>query len=486
MKRYALLFFVAIAWGGSAACAAEEFVRRLSLSDITQRALEQNFDIQAYKYDAYIRRTDAGSAESIFDTFLSARLGYVSDEKEKLSAIAGTSAMQRQLSGGLEKLLPSGTAVAVDFADIRTTSNSAFSAFSPSYEGSLKLSVRQALGDNFFGRLDRGKIKITRLQIEQSDLSLLARVENALAQTQLTYWKVSLAFRQWEVEKDLFAKAQELLRAFEEKLRLGLVEAAEVDAVAANTARRQAEVIAAYQRLLEITNELLFALQDESADPRVIPDELPLPPERDPVFVDSLRRAQECRRDYLSAMRAVEEKKLNLAMRSREGWPRIDVEASFLRNGLDRQSSEAWQAVRKEDNTELFAGVSVRIPWENSAAESGSERAKQEKAKALLNVKRAEFRIYRDVHSAVHAVSSSRKIAALRKQAWELETQKLAFEEQRFASGRSNSDVLIRYQQDVAQARLSYAAALFEYQQNVIGLKLAEQSLLAEYWQGPL
>ncbi len=68
----------------------------------------------------------------------------------------------------------------------------------------------------------------------------------------------------------------------------------------------------------------------------------------------------------------------------------------------------------------------------------------------------------------------------------QLQQKKLDAEIQRFKYGRSNSDYLIRYQEDLLDARLNLARALYLYQATLIDLKVAQQILLDEYWRGAL
>ena len=58
--------------------------------------------------------------------------------------------------------------------------------------------------------------------------------------------------------------------------------------------------------------------------------------------------------------------------------------------------------------------------------------------------------------------------------------EKLAEEEKRFKLGRSNSDTLIRYHDDLLIAKISLADSLYQYNSDFIDLRLKENSLLDE------
>ncbi|MFT7538970.1 MAG: outer membrane protein TolC, partial [Lysobacterales bacterium] len=64
----------------------------------------------------------------------------------------------------------------------------------------------------------------------------------------------------------------------------------------------------------------------------------------------------------------------------------------------------------------------------------------------------------------------------------DLQEKKVREEEKRFSKGRSNTDTLIRFQEDMIQARLSKAQADYAYHVALVNLNKEEGSLLKEYW----
>ena len=78
-KQNSILIFLAcmFCWqitGRVCADQPEKKTYKLSLEDVTRLALENNFEIQLAKYDAWIARTDEGVAESIYDTIFDAEI----------------------------------------------------------------------------------------------------------------------------------------------------------------------------------------------------------------------------------------------------------------------------------------------------------------------------------------------------------------------------------------------------------------------------
>ncbi|MFH2137713.1 MAG: TolC family protein [Candidatus Omnitrophota bacterium] len=458
----------------------------LSIAQVSKLALENNIDIQIAKYDAYINRTAVSEVNSIFDTVLKASAVHSDDQRKSGSTFSGTKNTANDYSLGIEKKIISGTTLGVDFEDSRSWTNSAFTSVNPAHDASVRFSISQPLGRNFLGLVDRGNVKVTKLEVANSDSYALDRIEQSLASVQSAYWQLMLKYAELEIEKDMLKKAQELYAIFKEQSKLGLVEDAELFASGANVEERRASVTAAQNNVLLANNALLLLLQEEDSEIVILPEEVfSVPPE--PLALDqSLRIAIAQRRDYQQANNDIEVKKINLDMKKNNLWPQIDLEASFLHNGLEVSQEDAWGNTTEEDNPQLYAGITVRVPLENSSARGAQKKAQIEKAKALLQLKKVEHKIVIEVNDATNTLNNAAEQIGFKERIVVLQSKKLVFEEKRFSSGRSNSDTLIRYQEDLLRAKIGLAGARCAYKLALIDLKLAQNSLLDEYWQGKL
>jgi outer membrane protein TolC len=455
----------------------------LSIEEVTHLALENNFDIQIAKFDSYVKRNDLLEALSIFDTLLSAGASYESNQFERSTTILGTKTQTNEYSIGLSKLLPTGTSLSLDLSDRRSFTNSAFAALNTSHEGVIQLSISQALGKNFFGLIDRNKIKITKKDIEDSDWSSLERIENSLADTQKAYWRVVLLTEELDIIRKMYKKAQALYGIYRNKLRFGLVEDPDLLAAQANMIQRQNDVLAAIDELNAAKNRLLLLLNADSRGIRIKPlDKLRLyGPKAN--FYESLKMAIENRKDYKRAKNEIEKRRLSLVINKNSLWPEIDLKASFARNGLSHRYQDAVQEVFEEDNPELFVGVTIKLPLENTQARGQYNKAKLQRARAIVELKKTERLILTEINDLVTKVNIQTGRVLTRKRVLKLQERKLAAEDKRFKFGRSSSDIMIRYQEDLLSAKLAYARALFEYSSILIDLRLAQNTLLSDSWE---
>jgi len=492
MRRYALIiigiFMLLSSYQGMAGESeeSEERVVSLSLNEVSVLALKNNFDIQLARYDAYVKRNDLFESESIFDTIISGKITHTNDQKKTASTISGTKSLVNKYEINVEKKLPTGTTIETALEGERSWSDSVYSTTNPAHEAVAKIGITQEIGRNFFGLKDRGDIAITKLDIENSDYTSLEKIEKYLGEVQLAYWRIALKKEELAVKKALLRRAQHLYAIHKDKKELGLVESPELLASEANVKERERDILVAESELKNAQDELEFMLnlnpgvEVESSD-KLSVDEVEMP-----LYVRSLNRAIDHRRDYIRAKNEVESSKIKIEVQKNNLWPQIDLELTFARNGLDTTFSKALQNIGKEDNPEYYFGINFSLSLENRDAKAKLSKAELEKMQRVLKLKSIERKIALDIDTGIRQLQIAISRYNLHKEIVQLQEDKLKEEERRFATGRSNTDMLIRYQDDLLTAQLLLAQYAFAVKEAEIQLALAEHTLLDKYWEGEL
>ncbi|MFH1363587.1 MAG: TolC family protein [Candidatus Omnitrophota bacterium] len=461
-------------------------VLELSLEKVTELALNNSLDIQIAKFNAYISRTGYKKVESLFDTFLNAQVSYEKDKLESASPLAASRTEEYIISAGLEKKLPSGTTVALDLSDTRTDAEGSLSTLNPYYESSIGLSLTQELGRNFFGLADRSQIALTKLDIENSDFTSLDDIETAIYNVQETYWNLVLKDERLAIAEEMLKEAGKLYQIYQNKYPLGLVEESELLAVEALVYTRKSEVEIAKLERLTAKNDLFFLINRPDFMQEVSLSESLFFPDGQASLCEALRRAIESRRDYKRIKNDLEKNDIDIIVKKNALWPQIDLEASLVRNNIDAHRARAWGNLGQDANDELFLKLTFKLPLENRQARSEQERVRLETERYLLKIKQVECRILREINNLISRINILENQAKLLGETVNIHRKKLDFQIKRLAYGRSNSDTLINYEEDLLRARLSLADNLFNYRVSLIKLDLAENSLLDKYWQEPL
>jgi len=460
----------------------------LSLIKVSELALENNLDIQLTKFDAYIKRNDLYDAISVFDTILSASIAYEDDQRQTASTLAGTKSKTTDYAFDLEKKLPTGTTLGLGFDHTRNWSNSAYVSTNPYHDSQATLSITQNIGKNFFGLIDRTDIKITKLDIENSDYSSIDKIEEYLADVQKAYWKVISNREKVKIREEMLDRAESLYKIYQQKTKIGLAENPDLYAAEANMNIRKNQLLGSQNDLRMAENDLLLKLnmKDREKVEMVIGEELGVEGIQEEDFVESLKMAIENRRDYQSAFNEVESKRLNVVRKKNSTWPEIDLEASIARNGVAKYYKDAMDDIVGENNPKYYYGIKFKYPLENSSAKGKYQSAKLEQAKSLILLKKQEREIVVEINDSVGTVNTTLEKVRNNYTVVSLQQRKLEEEEKRFKLGRSNSDTLIRYHDDLLTAKISLIDSLHQFNSDFIDLRLDENSLLDEYWKDTL
>lgn len=453
----------------------------LSLEEVTRLALENNFEIQLLEFDAKIAKLAEGRSLSIYDTIVNADIQYRDNQRAQASPVFGTKVVNNNYNFGISRKSSTGTKVSVNMNNERESTNSTFTSSPLIHDSTLALSIEQSLGRNFFGKEDRGNVEVTLVDIENADYLSIHRIENLLADVQKNYWDLALQQERVAIELEIVEQAKRLYDLNQEKLEDGLSELPEFIASEANYKTRTNElkllkndhVNRSSLLKLKINREDLF--QDlDAVDLLVIEDR----------WVDgpvSLQKAFQHRRDYKVLHNTIKQKNILVDIKKNNIWPEINLKASLERNGLGDHFPKSIENITDQNNPDFFAGISFEFPLENRQARADLEEADLEKAKSLIELKYLERTISVNVMNQVRECNVRREVALNEISIAELQKQKLEEELKRYNAGRSDTDTIIRFQEDVLNARLRAAQSKFEYRIALIDLELLTASLLTQY-----
>ena len=461
-------------------------VKQISIADVTRLALKNSLDIQIAKIDAYKERTSLGKAKSIFDTFLNSGASYEDDKKTSATTLLRTKAATNKYSLGVEKKLPTGSRLKIDTNHSLVDANSSASAINNYNESSFKFSLNQSLGKNFFGLTDRSNIKITKINIDNAEYSSLGEIENALYKVQTAYWNVVLKEKELNIKSDMLKEAEKLYSIYKENYERGTAEKGDLFAVEANMRTRKNEVLITRLEKEIAKNNLLFLLNEEDTHIQLEPiDSLATAMHSVDVY-ETLKEAVLHRRDYKIIKNKIESQNIDIKIKKNALWPEIDLKASFLKNGLASNYQDSWNQTSDENNYELFTGITFRIPFGNRSAKADLEKVRLNREQILLFLKRTERLILKEINNKVKEVNSLKNRIELLTSIRKLQENKLNEETKNLHFGRSNSDTIIRYENDLLQASLNLALSSFKYRVSLIDLDLAKNTLLNKYWKDTL
>lgn len=451
-----------------------------SLQEVSHLAFDNNFGVQLARYDALIKQTEENVAKSIYDPIFEAEVSYRDNQRKQSTTILGSQVLDHDYNVGVSQKTSTGTTVTVDMTNNRHWTDSVFVTSPLTHDSTMGLTVSQDLGRNFFGLQDRGDIQMTVLDIENVQYTSMEKILGQVAESQKGYWDLVLARTEVDIENDMVAQAKVFYELHQEKLQDGLVEKPEAIAAEANYRHRENELLLAQNNMQAKNNALKLLLNIDNEAVVIVPKEALPMQEITGQLSDLLREAFDHRHDYKRRLNELKGQDIDITLKKNALWPQMNLTASLERNGLGNHFKQAVTNISDEDNPNFFAGVTFEFPLLNREAKAKLKASELEKAQALVQLKQLERQIavnmadqWRDCQLFAVVAKNSESIAAL-------QADKLKEEEKRFQQGRSDTDTLIRFQNDLVLARASAAKAKHRYAVALVDLEFKKGSLVEE------
>jgi len=447
----------------------------ISLEEVLRRALENNFDIRLARVEQRINLLNIPAARSVYDTLLSADANYAYDNFRKSSQYSGDLNKIGNYGLGVSKLLPWGTTLGLEFGNQYSFSDSAFTTINPSTESYLKATLIQPLLKNWGGMQSRGEIELVGIEMDNLNLAAWQLMESSLAEAGLVYWDLLEIQTKLKLEEEMENRARYLFELTERQLKMGMVEQVDLLAVSANLKIRESNVVYDRERMTTISRRLKLLIDDRTPE-LLLPEEgLELPRAVEfATFSDCMAVSLKNRWDYLRARQELQAGDIKLDLKQNSRWPEVDLVASFARNGLSNNWSNAADGIFSDDNPQYYTGLQFSYFLENNLAESETMQAELGKAGSIIRVKKIEREIYTQVDQQLRTSRVSLDLALREDKIRELQHSKLKEEEQRFKYGRSNSKTVIDYQNDLLQSQLNVTRALTVYYKSLIDLQVSQ------------
>lgn len=449
-------------------------------------ALKNSLDIQIAKYDYSRKEEDLPIEESIFEPIFDGVVDFSHNRLDQGTVFFGNKTDELRNDLNLKTLFRSGTKLRVSWMSNLINTNSPFTVFNPRHETDIKLSLIQSLGKNYFGLQDRSNIKITKIDIENSEYTSLDDIEGDLFDVQIAYWTLVLRYEELRIVTKFKNKAQKLYEVYLDRINIGLAEEVDLLTAQSNLEIRRNNILLAQLRVELSNNELTFLLNTEDVFIKLKPVNVL---EVKPVEVDfysSLKKAIEHRWDYSRLKNQLDINNIDIVIKDNNLWPEIDLEATYERNGVDNDFWTPIGEIFNKNQFEWFVGVTLEVPLGFKKAKAELSQSKISKRQLLLSIKRLERDILKEVNNSIKEIQTNKGRVDKSYLIANIEKNKLEQERRRARSGRSNSDILTRFENDYLQAQINLARNLFEYRISIIELERVQNTLLGKYWKGRL
>lgn len=213
--------------------------RTLTMRETIELALDNNKDVEVTRKNVRIAEFDLQAARGVYEPRFSGQSYYERSRAPVFSFFGGGpnfSLTQTNLVGnaGIQGLVrETGATYSVNFNNTRNTTNNIFTSVNPTYTSNLGVNFTQPLLRGRSFDQTRGTIEIAKKNLSLTDTQFRQRTIETVAAVQRSYWDLTFALRNLQVQRDSVKDAKDQLEHNRRLVNEGQL--APIDIVAAET-----------------------------------------------------------------------------------------------------------------------------------------------------------------------------------------------------------------------------------------------------------
>jgi len=391
--------------------------------------------------------------------------------------------------------LPTGGTLTLDFTGYRTTTNRRGTTIDPRFSTTLRFSLNQPLLRNFGFKTARREILVASNNLGVSEENLKRTLQETVYSVESAYWNLVYSIENLEVRRQSLALAKDLLEKNQRSVEVGTLAPIEVLSARAEVATREADLIQAETQIQsnEDTLKLLLNIAgyEDMGIGSIIPKDKPTYVAREVILEEAIATAIQNRPDLEISRIGLETEKINLSYAKNQVLPDLNLSASYSSPGIDGTQivyignpldgvidytvpggiSGALRQTANFRYPNWNLGLSLSIPLANVFSRASLAQARLNMRQALLEIENQKEQVYVEIKNAVRAVQANYKRILAYTTARQLAEQKLAAEEEKRRVGMSTNYLVLSYQRDLANARISELNSIVSYNVSLAALE---------------
>jgi outer membrane protein TolC len=472
----------------------------LSLEDCIATTLKHNLGLAIQVLNPDYSRAGIKRAEEKFMPTFS--LGYTRQSLTNVSysfidSSGGsvTTKTSNYTFSGTESL-PFGGTLTLSATGYGTDSNQNYQTINPRYGTTLRFSFQQPLLRNFGYDISRYGILVARNSYSASEYQLKQTLLDTVFSVESAYWNLVYAIENLNVRKLSLQLAKDLLDQNQRSVEVGTMAPMEILSAQAEVATREADLIQAETQVKSAEDQLKVMMnmpEDEmKAIDTITPLDKPTVEEHRVELDEALATALQYRPDLMSSKLGIELQQLNLRYAKNQILPDLNLSAYYSGSGVS-----GTQIIYQDNNPILFpdpigtipgnfsgaikdtlkftypswsVGLTLNLPLSNFLSKANYIQTKINLQQAVMGLTNQQQQIFLEIRNDIRAVESNFKRIAAYKLARELAEQKLGAEQEKLRVGQSTNFMVLSYQRDLANARISELNSVVAYNVSLASL----------------
>jgi outer membrane protein TolC len=351
------------------------------------------------------------------------------------------------------------------------------------YRTSLEAEIRQPLLRGRGAFIQRMPIVISRINTDQEIANLEATLQNMVANLEIRYWDLYLAYRSFEAAKTGRDAALETWRIIADQYKEG----AEVNIQNVAQAKGQyhffdVQVIDAYNNLLNAEGQMRFLLGWSSTDGRFIrPIDEPVKAPVEFDWCESLCEALTYRPEVRRRRWEIKKRQLALQYSKNGLLPELNISFIYRWLGLGNRfgtsdndpptfpnaNSAALNDLYSGNYQELALNGTFAMPIGFRREEANVRNAQLKLAREIARAEDLELDVTKELSETIRALTANQLIMVATFNQWGETDEEVKHFERLEDAGVESLDVALDAQRRRAQAEIAFYTALVEYNKTI-------------------
>jgi len=475
----------------------------ISLEECIVKALKDNLGVAIQVLGPQISAENVNQAQEKYIPSLSLSVQSRKSENAAYSYLdtPGDSSINRTQNYNFmtaNQTLPTGGTLRLDFTGYRTTTNQRGRTIDPRFGTTLAFNLSQPLLRNFGFKVAQREIRVASNNLGVSEENLKRTLQETVYSVESAYWNLVYSIENLEVRKQSLQLAKDLLEKNQRSVEVGTLAPMEVLSARAEVATREADLIQAETAIMSNEDALRLLLNISAADSQslaaIVPKDKPTYVARKVSLEEALAAAVENRPDLEISRIGLETERINLSYAKNQILPELNLSASYSAPGIDGTRLIYNLPNPLDPNAQVIdtipggiggalkqsfkftypnwnLGLTLSLPLSNVFGRASLAQAKLNMRQAMLEIENQKEEVYVEIKNAVRAVDANYKRILAFTTARQLAEQKLAAEEEKRRVGMSTNYMVLSYQRDLTNARISELNAIISYNVSLAALE---------------
>lgn len=463
-------------------------LRKLSLSDCYQLAIQHNLDLQIERLSTRIADANLSGTYGAYEPILnfSATKSYLDQPSlfspTKAAGDAPYELTTTSFGGGVSGKAPVGFSYDIKsqinqwhaLTDFNLTKDAGL--FTPSGLRTTNqdalvsgIFLKQSLLKDFWTDSDRLKIQVAKRNLKITQLGLQDKLMNTVSSVQSAYYDAWFAREVVRIQRLTGQSSQRLLDEVRSRIQAGVLPALEEKLFEFYTSSVREDIINADRVYEEAKASLRNLISQDLKDWNGLDIDLSDAPQDIEEHFDKVGSWRDAmmRRPEIQELEAdLEKQDIVLRFDRNQLYPSLDLVGSYGlsgADGVDLGLGTAESQITRGSHSFYSYGVVMSVPFSNRANRNRYKADQEVKRQSLLRMKQLEMNILTQVENSGRQMTSSfRRLEPARKSR-ELAEEVLKSQEAQIQLGQSTGLAVVEAQKRLTSAQIAAAKALTDY-----------------------